>query len=127
MADVKVAFKKVSITIPVAEGTRWEKLLEHYVANNCPLAYQRMYNYLVIYGALRLLAFILALAAWVIVIKSALVLFEPAAWEFSMRRFILYGGASAAGYMAILAFAKFNRRFFEECVLALLLAGKTEN
>lgn len=47
--DVRHEFKKVSPTIEVAVGTRWEKLLEHFVANNCPAAYQRMYNYLVIY------------------------------------------------------------------------------
>lgn len=119
--DVKNEFRKVSATVQVAEGTRWEKLVEHFVANNCPAAYQRMYNYLVIYGAMRLLAFILVVAAWVIIIKSAIALLDPSGWIFSARRASLLIAVSFCGYFSMLAFAKFNRRFFEECVLALLL------
>ncbi len=125
LSDVRREFRRVSTTVSVDEGTRWEKLVEHFVANNCPAAYVRMYNYLVIYGALRLLSFIMALAGWIILIKSAIVFLSPAEWSFSGRRIALYIGVSVAGYMAMLAFAKFNRRFFEECILALLLAGKS--
>jgi len=125
LGDVRREFKKVSNSVLVEEGTRWEKMVEHYVANNCPEAYQRMYNYLVIYGALRLLAFILIVASWIILAKSATALLSSSGFEFSLRRGTIFIGTSIAGYFAILAFAKFNRRFFEECVLALLLAGKT--
>lgn len=125
--DVRHEFGKVSLSVEVQEGSRWEKLVEHFVANNCPLAYQRMYNYLVIYGALRLLAFIMIVAAWIIIIKSLWVFIGSTDWEFSSRRIILLSGVSFAGYFSMLAFAKFNRRFFEECVLALLLANKSPN
>ena len=125
LEDVRHEFKKVSRSVTVSVGTRWEKLLEHFVANNCPSAYLRMYNYLVIYGALRLLCFILALVGWVIILKSAIAVGDPLGWEWSPRRILLYAASCLSGYMAMLAFAKFNRRFFEECVLALLLAGKS--
>jgi hypothetical protein len=122
LGDVRSEFSSISRTVKVEEGTRWEKMVEHHVANNCPLAYQRMYNYLVIYGALRLLCFIMILAAWIIIVKSALALFDPQGWIFSARRASLFFALSAGAYFAMLAFAKFNRRFFEECILALLLA-----
>lgn len=120
--DVRTEFTSISRTIKVEEGTRWEKMVEHHVANNCPLAYQRMYNYLVIYGALRLLCFIMILAAWVIIVKSGLAFFDAQGWIWSGRRASLFLALSAGAYFAMLAFAKFNRRFFEECILALLLA-----
>jgi hypothetical protein len=121
LPDVRRAFRNTNSSVSVDIGTRWEKLVEHWVANNCPAAYQRMYNYLVIYGALRLLSFVMLLAAWVILLKSGLALVSDAGWTFSLRRATLLAAAAFAGYMAMLAFAKFNRRYFEESVLALLL------
>lgn len=122
MGDVKSAYQKLSTTILIEKGSRWEKLVEHYVANNCPQAYQRMYNYLVIYGALRLLCFILLVCCWVIIGKSFLALFADSGWAFFARRLVLYAALSVSGYLAMLAFAKFNRRYFEETILALMLS-----
>ncbi|AUX68713.1 hypothetical protein CHX26_03580 [Porphyrobacter sp. HT-58-2] len=129
LPDVRSEFSKISRTVKVEEGTRWEKMVEHHVANNCPLAYQRMYNYLVIYGALRLLSFIMIIAGWVIIVKSVVAFFSVDGWVLSYRRSALYFAASIGAYFAMLAFAKFNRRFFEECILALLLADnpRTKN
>lgn len=126
LPDVRRAFLKTRSSISIEIGTRWEKVVEHWVANNCPAAYQRMYNYLVIYGALRLLAFVMFFAAWIVILKSLLVLGADEGWAWSWRRFTIYGGSSFAGYMAMLAFAKFNRRYFEESVLALLLHNSAE-
>lgn len=121
LEDVRRAFRKTNSSVSVEKGTRWEKLVEHWVANNCPAAYQRMYNYLVIYGALRFLSFVMLLAAWVIILKSGIALTSETGWSFSLRRVTLFGAAAFAGYMSMLAFAKFNRRYFEESILALLL------
>ena len=125
--DVMDAFKKTRSSVEVGEGTRWEKVVEHYVANNCPPAYMRMYNYLVIYGALRLLSFIMLVACWVILLKSVAAVCFFDEWYFSLRRLMIYGAAASAGYMAMLAFAKFNRRYFEESIMALLLETNSRN
>lgn len=126
LPDVRRAFKKTRSSVSIEQGTRWEKVAEHWVANNCPSAYQRMYNYLVIYGALRLLAFVMFVAAWIVIFKSSLVLVSGSDWDWSWRRIAIYSGSSFAGYMAMLAFAKFNRRYFEESILALLLDNSRE-
>lgn len=125
--DFRRGFGRIVSSISIEEGTRWEKIVEHYVANNCPAAYLRMYNYLFIYGALRLLSFILVLASWVILLKSSIAFIGPSDWEFSYRRVSLYIGTSIMGYMAMLAFAKFNRRYFEESILALLYTEQDRN
>ncbi|MGB7418797.1 MAG: hypothetical protein WA918_06435, partial [Erythrobacter sp.] len=90
LGDVRYEFRKISFSVTVENGSRWEKLVEHFVANNCPSAYQRMYDYLVIYGALRLLSLILVLIFWILLVNSGLAVFGEASCEFSSRRFILY-------------------------------------
>ncbi|MEL6530658.1 MAG: hypothetical protein AAFQ27_11900 [Pseudomonadota bacterium] len=128
LTDVRLAFEKVGSSIEVGRDTRWEKVVEHYVANNCPTAYVRMYNYLVIYGALRLLAFILLGCCWVILFKSIYsYLYFPFVWEWSPRRIFLLGVLSTSAFFAMMAFAKFNRRYFEEALLALLYAPPLES
>jgi hypothetical protein len=44
--------------------TKWYKAVEHDVINNNPVATARMYNYLVIYGLFRSLAFLFIMCGW---------------------------------------------------------------
>lgn len=115
--------------------SRWHKLLEHIVANNFPSAFNRMYNYLIIYGALRLLALILLGATWWAVIRFPYSI-DWATAEFWRENAI--SDAVAASIMAwaplvlvsttycfcVMAFTKFNRRYFEESVYAILVDGR---
>lgn len=121
MDDVRELYAKIGVRIPIGIGTRWEKVLEHYVANNCPLAYTRMYNYLVIYGALRLLSFIMLLVIWSILGESIynFLLFDA---YFDVMKFSFMAMFATAYAFSVMAFAKFNRRYFEETIMALVLA-----
>ena len=68
LGDVQAKYAAIGVSVEIKNGTRWEKIIEHHVANNCPIAYGRMYNYLVIYGALRLLSLILITLCWYIIL-----------------------------------------------------------
>lgn len=123
LPDVRKVFDQIGSSIELKKETRWEKIIEHYVSNHYPPAYSRMYNYLVIYGALRLLSFILLLSCWLIIIKSGIALCSGN-WEWSMRRSVLLGACATSSFLSMMAFAKFNRRYFEETILALLFSPK---
>ena len=117
------------------QDPRWHKLLEHVVANNFPAAFNRMYNYLIIYGALRLLALILLGAVWwsLAVFPWGIDLAADAIWRSKgffenvwsiANAWFPFLALSTIYVMCVMAFAKFNRRYFEESVYALLVDGK---
>lgn len=122
ISKVRSKFRGIGINIPIESGSRWEKIIEHHVANNCPLAYNRMYNYLVIYGALRLLSLIMISICWFIIIFSIKNKFTSGDITIEWGLVIIWLFASVAYTMSVMAFAKFNRRYFEETIMALLLA-----
>ena len=120
---VQKQFCKLHIDVKIEQGSRWEKLVEHFVANHCPLAYTRMYNYLVIYGALRLISFILLLVCWYLTIDDLLVKFNHGQnFTINYVRTLFYFSMSGIYIVSVMAFAKFNRRYFEETILAFILA-----
>ncbi|MCL6250117.1 hypothetical protein M3P36_03520 [Altererythrobacter sp. KTW20L] len=119
-SDLRQRFKLLGVSVEVQRGTRWDKIVEHYVSNNCAGGYVRMYNYLVIYGALRLLAFVMTLLLWVIIISDFKQIFEIG-YDFHLGKTIAFFGLSGATFMSMMAFAKFNRRYFEESIMAFLL------
>jgi len=120
---------KLGIPTPVTHRSKWAKSLEHYVANNSALGYTRLYNYLVIFGVLRSLAFILVALSWVKLLAlfvdvnrvtngsiSAVILHKPLPADL-----VGYVGISGFAALTVMAFGKFNRRFFEECVYAFIM------
>lgn len=123
MPDVRRKYLEIQTAVPLEQGTRWEKIVEHYVSNNCPLAYARMYNYLVIYGALRLMSFILILSAWIVIGESLLQITRGPV-EFSLWKITSIMALSVSAFLSMMAFAKFNRIYFEETILALLFAPR---
>ena len=114
---------------PVTHRSRWPKTLEHYVSNNSPLGYARLYNYLVIFGLLRSLGFLLILLTWLRLVglfvtpikaQNGLLLgFGGATPTASAIATYLIMAIFAA--LTVMAFGKFNRRFFEECVYAFMM------
>jgi hypothetical protein len=129
LPSVRAKVAKLGIPTPVTHRSNWAKSLEHYVANNSALGYARLYNYLVIFGVLRSLAFILILLSWVKLLAMYVgvnraangtvsgVVFRPA----SAEDWIGYAVISAFAALTVMAFGKFNRRFFEECVYAFVM------
>jgi hypothetical protein len=95
------------------------KIVEHYVANNCPSGYTRMYNYLVVYGALRSIALIVLFYLWASILFTLKMIFIDN-WSFSLQRTVYFTFGSFSYVLCLMAFAKFNRRYFEESVLAFL-------
>ena len=122
ISNVKKSYNSIGVDITIDKGTRWEKIVEHHVANNCPSAYSRMYNYLVIYGALRLLSMILLMICWYFILLSIISIISVGETRFDIFRSLIFTMSAASYTLAVMAFAKFNRRYFEETIMALLLA-----
>jgi len=130
---VDVRLKLLRLNISVAQNTRWSKTVEHYVANNCPAGYARMYNYLVISGVMRSIAFLSILYCWFYVAHGILsAQFDTNGYLVAMHfRGIENYFYFAVGYilvssfatLSMMTFAKFNRRFFEEGLQSFLLFG----
>jgi hypothetical protein len=117
---VRKQFEKLDLDIVVKQGSRWEKVVEHFVANHCSLAYTRMYNYLVIYGALRILSLILLMLCWAFLCRDIYI--KCNGGVFSLQVTLEYMSFASGYILAVMAFAKFNRRYFEETILAFVLA-----
>jgi hypothetical protein len=117
---VRSQFEKLDFDINVKQGSRWEKVVEHFVANHCSLAYSRMYNYLVIYGALRILSLLLLILCWSFLVRD--IYFKYNGGIVSWSNTFVYTALSCSYILAMMAFAKFNRRYFEETILAFVLA-----
>ena len=126
---VKAKIAALGLPTPVTHRSKWAKTLEHYVANNSALGYNRLYNYLVIFGLLRSLAFLMIVLAWIRVLGmfldakrnvdqsvSGIVLTSP-----DLNDAAEYIVISIFATLTVMAFGKFNRRFFEECVYAFIM------
>ena len=125
LSDVSSRFSVLNLSVQIKEKSRWEKIVEHYIASNCMPAYTRMYNYLVIYGSLRILAIIILGYLWYL-FASDVALKTKVPYDIfsniSIEATIYYLGFSMLYVVTVMAFAKFNRRYFEETILAFLLA-----
>lgn len=118
---VEKRFALLELEVKVEKGSRWEKIVEHFVANHCPLVYTRMYNYLVIYGALRLISLIILIICWYMMLHD----FQNKmhyGFKFGYIETLSFFTATFVYIISVMAFAKFNRRYFEETILAFLLA-----
>lgn len=130
LPKLKERIKSLNLGVECAIGTRWIKVVEHYVANHCPVAYVRLYNYLVIFGLFRsvsLMSLCLLWAFWILIIFHNIT-FEFAGKSWTLALNLGWAGAifafavlSAVHVLNVMAFCKFNRRYFEEAVLAFLL------
>lgn len=114
----------------IIRDSRWDKLLEHYTANHCPQAYQRLYNYLVIYGALRMIALIGLMICWYLPLSTAFnIIVSEGSFSFEWIGFsfwdfvICFFIAPSIYVLCLMAFSKFNRRFFEESLFAVAMNG----
>jgi hypothetical protein len=126
---VRAKVAALQLPTPITHRSRWPKTLEHYVANNSPLGYTRLYNYLVIFGLLRSLAFLLILLTWVRLIgiftdparaaNGKFLGLVPTSPTFS--DWVTYCAMALFAGLMMMAFGKFNRRFFEECVYAFVM------
>lgn len=112
-------FGRFNFDVKIEKGTRWEKIIEHYVSNNCPVAYTRLYNYLVIYGALRTLALLVLAYLWMMIIYDVILKINGG-WKLDLTATIYFNALTFVYILCLMAFAKFNRRFFEESILAFL-------
>lgn len=112
-----------NIPVSLNSNNRWAKLVEHYVANNFSSSYTRMYNYLIIYGALRILAFINLAILWHITLVNIYHQYNYGL-SFQFSYFFQYCLSATIYVASVMAFAKFNRRYFEECILAFLLKNE---
>lgn len=123
ISDVEECYRKIRSSVQFDISTRWDKMVEHFVSNNCPSAYTRMYNYLVIYGALRLLSFIILFILWAVIMYDVKYRLDTGNWfTVDFWKTFQFQIAAGANFLSMMAFAKFNRRYFEESLYALLLA-----
>ncbi|MFM5893135.1 MAG: hypothetical protein ACKOQM_01720 [Novosphingobium sp.] len=121
LAAVRDKFASLEIDLSIKDGSRWEKVVEHHVANKCPSAYSRMYNYLIIYGVLRMMCVIILGVAWLWLgtnVYNAVTF----GLHFSFIGLLQYVVIFYAYGFSLMAFAKFNRRYFEESILGFLFA-----
>ena len=106
----------------------WMKIVEHEVANNNPMGYARLYNYLVIFGVLRSLALVFLIVSWFFILPPI------SDWkgagignlEFDSYRLQMFLIFSAVTTLTFIGFSKFNRRFFEEAVYAFTLVQEND-
>jgi hypothetical protein len=118
---VKHRFEALGTKVPLEQGSRWEKIVEHYVASHCIPAYTRLYNYLVIYGVLRTLGVLILAYLWYFLTRDVMLKVANGC-AFDLKRTLFFHGCTASYVLCLMAFAKFNRRFFEESIYAFLLA-----
>lgn len=123
----------LELGVDLSDGSRWIKIVEHYVANHCNIAYQRLYNYLVIFGLLRSVSLLTLISLWLFIFYRICSEFHyyfrsPIFIKISslslLQGIIVYIGLCGFHTLTLMAFSKFNRRFFEEAVYAFLLSGK---
>ena len=124
---LKKKFEILDTGIEIRQGSRWDKILEHHVANRCPSAYSRMYNYLIIYGALRLISLIMLMILWIFIFNDLIIKIECLKLGYffqclSLKISLQYLIICSVYIMALMAFSKFNRRYFEESVLGFLFS-----
>lgn len=120
----------LGLGVSLSEDGGWFKVLEGSVINNHPIATARMYNYLVISGLFRSIAFIFLSALGMELIH--LILWQVCGWP-HLGYFLSDGGGFGrwvAGYLllsiiyafALFSFLKFQRRYVEEAIFAFVLS-----
>jgi hypothetical protein len=118
---MKKHFKGVSLE----NEKQWFRWVEYYTSYNAPIAASSMYNYLVISGLMRSLAFLLLGAMWAEIFHIVLWKLEDIQRLHVGKdaiHWIFYGGALVIGYVcALTAYLKFYRRYVEEAVMGFLL------
>lgn len=123
----RVTARLSAMDLPTPGLTRdWYKATEHFVISNDPVALPRMYNYLVIGGLFRSLAFVFACCAWMEVGRLLGAFYQE--W---FRHDTLSNWAPLAKlgmYNTLFAFAfvsyvKFSRRYAEEMLFSFALRG----
>lgn len=122
---VKDKYKSTKAPIEIKSGSIWDKIVEHFVSNRNELAYSRMYNYLVIYGTLRQLSLIIIIIIWISLLIDVKMASEGSV-VFDLHRFLFIQCMAFSYTACVMAFAKFNRRYFEETIMALIL-GKEQD
>lgn len=81
-----------------------------------------MYNYLVIYGALRALALLVLSYLWYMLIAD-ICSKSRGYFDLDLKATIVFNIGPFVYVLSVIAFAKFNRRYFEETILAFLLGA----
>lgn len=132
--SLKDRVEKLDLGIKCEIGVRWIKVVEHYVSNHCPTSYARLYNYLVIFGLMRSVSLISLSCLWGYILLALFKIspdfqFAGQEWKLQFQPGIIVGilvfcVLTGAHIMNVMAFCKFNRRFFEEAILAFVLADQ---
>ena len=107
----------------------WYKAAEHVVINNDPSAVPRMYNYLVISGLFRSLAFLFVCCAWMEMVRLSGAVWEEVFFANQINdaaivlRLAIFNALFA---FSIISYIKFARRYVEEMLFALALRDRVE-
>lgn len=112
----------------VSLNQKWYKTIEHDIINNYPATTARMYNYLVISGIFRSLAFIFLMAAWFELLYWCYFPFGGDA-KFEPLWTTTSGGNSILSLLflniafgfCLSAYLKFSRRYVEEAIFGFVL------
>lgn len=105
----------------------WYKAAEHDVINNDPEAVPRMYNYLVISGLFRTVAFLFALCAWLQLIRLISVVYAGSVTigdPVSMQ-ILAWVAWNILFAFSFTAYIKFTRRYVEEMLFAFALKNRS--
>ena len=114
---------------PVGLHTKWYKAVEHDVMCNNPIAVARMYNYLVIGGIFRSLAFIFLLCAWAesgywmyrVITGEELVQTVMSDERLKLAHLTMLVLFNVLFAFSLSAYIKFSRRYAEEAIFAFVL------
>jgi len=114
-----------AMNLPKPGLTRdWYKATEHFVISNDPVALPRMYNYLVIGGLFRTLAFLFACCAWMELVRFGGALYQDTFghdaindWA-PLAKFVMYNALFAFSFTS---YVKFSRRYAEEMLFSFAL------
>jgi hypothetical protein len=124
-------YNELRIDVPLNTTASWVKIVEHCVSNNMPSGYVRFYNYMMIYGALRSMALLAHFYLWSFILGRIFdanyenngaitqIFFHP---EIDAHHVIQYLAILSLIGIMMMAFAKFNRRAFEECIYCFCCA-----
>lgn len=123
---IKARLTALNLTTP-SITKEWYKAVEHFVICNDPIAVPRMYNYLVIGGLFRSLAFLFACCAWMEAARLIGALHQDLFHENIIND--LNPFTRLAMYNALFAFSltsyiKFSRRYAEEMLFAFALRSE---
>lgn len=124
--------KKLKSTFPELgdkEDRQWFRWVEYYTNYNHPVSAASMYNYLVIFGFMRSLAYLFLIAIWLEIAHLAW-------WLYSGTALISHGPGGAIGWLlyffvlyvayitTVTSYCKVIRRYVEEAVMGFLLEAR---